>query len=177
MAFEAILNSDNMAQSAYDTLVITDASSWDGLTTADFTSRYITIVDANGDTPTGFDATISFPLVDGLGDTLEITFSSDLAITMTLTYVPVTPDASATFTKEITTIFSGNAKSLHSSRTHKTEVAGTVRAANVPKYRETTTVLANLIDSSEYEASVGNLSSAQSLLDRAAIMDIDTITF
>jgi len=177
MSFVAVLNSDNLVQTAYDTLQIVDASEWDTLDVADFSSRTIALQDSSGETPAGYDAAIDFPLVDGIGDTLDIVFPLDLALTIILTYVPLVADPSSSFTRTITTVFSGNAKSLYSSRVTKSEISDTVRTASKPQYRATTTVLSNLIDSAEYEASVGNLESAQTLLDRANTMDTDIITF
>lgn len=177
MAFVAVLNSDNLATASFSTLAITDASTYDTLDVADFTSRKLTITDKDGETPGGYDAEILWPFVDGLGDVKEIEFPLDMAFTLSLIYVPVVADAAATFTKTITTIFSGNAKSLHSSRVTKSEISDTVRPASKPQYRATTTILSNMIDSAEYEASVGNLESAQNLLDQANTMDTDTINF
>ena len=177
MAFVAALNSDLLAQSAYDTMVITDGSSWDTLVKTDFTSRSIAITNSDGDTPAGHDASIPFPFVDGLGDELEVVFPTDLAFTLVLTYVPVTPNALATFTKTITTIFDGNAKSTHSSRVTKSELTSTIKAASVPQYIATTSRLSGLIDAATYEASVGNLASAQNLIDQAGTFDTDKITY
>mgnify|MGYP006891163023 CR=1 FL=1 len=176
MPFTATLNSDNLVQTAYDTLQIVDASTWGVLTAASFSSRKITLQDSSGGTPAGYTTDIDFPLVSGLGDTLDIAFPLDLALTIILTYVPLVADPSSSFTRTITTVFAGNAKSLYSSRVTKSEISDTVRTASKPQYRATTTVLSNLIDSAEYEASVGNLASAQSLLDQANTFDTDIIT-
>lgn len=177
MSFVAVVNSSNLAQIAYDTMVITDASEWDTYTTSDFTSRKVTITDKNGDTPAGFDAEINFPLNDGFGDELEIVFPTDMAITLVLTYVPVIADGDSSFISTITTIFSGNTKAIHSSRVTKSEISGTLKPASVPQYIATTSRLTDLIDSAEYEASVGNLESAQDQLDKASLFDSDLITY
>lgn len=177
MAFVAVLNSDNLAQSAYDTLVITDSSSWATLVVADFTSRSIAITNSAGVTPAGYDASINFPFINGLGDELEVVFPTDLAFTLVLTYVPLVADAAATFTRTITTIFDGNAKSTHSSRVTKSELTATIKAGSVPQYIATTSRLTGLIDAATYEASVGNLTSAQNLIDQAGTFDTDKITY
>lgn len=177
MSFVAALNSDLLAQSAYDTLVITDGSAWATLVPADFTSRSIAITNSAGATPSGYAASIPFPFVAGLGDTLEVVFPTDLAFTLALTYVPVVANAAATFTKTITTIFDGNAKSMHSSRVTKSELTTTIKTASVPQYIATTSRLTGLIDAATYEASVGNLASAQNLITQAGTFDTDKITY
>jgi len=47
----------------------------------------------------------------------------------------------------------------------------------VPQYIATTSRLSGLIDAATYEASVGNLASAQNLIDQAGTFDTDKITY
>lgn len=167
-----------MAQVSYNSMVLTDRSSWGSpYVVASFSRRYVTIRDKSGLVPAGYAAEIEFPFVAGFGDTLAISFPLDLAITLKLIYTPVTADATSTFTATITTIFSGNAKAIHSSRVTKSEISGTLKPASVPQYIATTSRLTDLIDAAEYEASVGNLTSSQDQLDKTKVFDVDLITY
>lgn len=154
---------------------LTDNSTYDGLTSASFTSRKVVLNNYAGQVPDGFDDEISFPFVDGNGDTLTITFTEDLALDITLTFVPVTSDGSATFTKTLYSEFLGFCKSLLSSRVHKCEVQGTIKPNALGKYRSVNSALANLIDSITYKTSVGELESAQALISKTQAIDTDTL--
>ena len=63
------------------------------------------------------------------------------------------------------------------SRVSKSEVLGSVSQNVLSKYREVNSILSNLIDGASYYAQLGDLEQSQTFLDKATLIDIDTIKY
>lgn len=171
MTFVAKANIDKLSPTS---IQITDNSNWGELTISAFSARTVTVTTIGSIAPDGISNPIDFPFINGYNDKLTIPLPSDMAVTIKVDYTPVVTSAGSVYSSTYTICFAGRMEEVFSARVLKSEVSGSVKPNILPRYREVTTTLLNLIEGADSKVMGGDLEAAQVILNKGSLIDIDT---